>query len=139
MDQQCTVTRPGLSYLASAYAVELLVGLLQLDDCCFKTEPLPNARGRLGRIPHQIRGNLVNQETFTLIGSAFENCTCCSDRILKEYREKGFEFIKMACNSPNELEKVSGLTELKDISNDLSNLCISASDFSDIEGGSDNE
>ena len=29
MDQQCTVSRPGMSYLAAALAVELMVSVLQ--------------------------------------------------------------------------------------------------------------
>lgn len=131
MDQQCTVTRPGLSYIASALSVELLVSLLQ-----FKTKNMdvpPNSQSLLGRIPHQIRGNLAYQEMFTLAGTAFDHCTCCSDPILNELQSEGFEFIKRVCSSPEELENISGLTEMKRISNDLSSLCLSASDSSDFE------
>ena len=115
MDQQCTVTRPGLSYFASAFSVELLVSLLQIDS----KDPPNKTNSRLGAIPHQIRGNLFTQEVFNLAGSAFENCTCCSQSILSAFRKNPWEFVKKCCNEPNELENISGLTELKRISHEI--------------------
>lgn len=106
--------------MASALAVELLVSLLQQDA----NGAEHNAQCRLGKLPHQIRGNLSNQETFTLSGTAFENCTCCSEVILKEFRQKRFEFVKVACNSPMELENISGLTAMKTISEEIADFSI---------------
>ena len=130
MDQQCTVTRPGLSYVASALAVELLVALLQFSDP--KEAPI-NSFSRLGRLPHQIRGNVANQETFTLSGTAFEHCTCCSELILKEFEREEYEFVKMSCNSSNELERISGLTEMKKLSENLESFSMSDEKEEEIE------
>lgn len=96
------------------------MSLLQQSD---KGAP-SNFQSRLGKLPHQIRGNLSNQETFSLSGTAFEHCTCCSELILKEFQEKGFEFIKNACNSPKELEKISGLTDLKQITEEMQDFSV---------------
>jgi ubiquitin-like modifier-activating enzyme ATG7 len=122
LDQQCTVTRPGISYVASAFAVELLVSMLQISN----SDPESNCVSRLGKIPHQIRGNLSNQEVFNLTGSAFENCTCCSEAVLNEFAGNSFEFIKRVCNSPSELETISGLKDLKQITCDLNDFVVSS-------------
>lgn len=114
--------------MASALAVELLVSLLQQDDLAAEN----NAQSRLGKLPHQIRGNLANQEVFSLTGKAFEHCTCCSEVIFQEFQQRGFfEFVKLACNSPDELEKISGLTEMKTITQEISDLVISDSSGED--------
>lgn len=119
--------------MASGYAVELLVSLLQFPE---PHEASSNAKSRLGKLPHQIRGNISNQETFTLSGTAFENCTCCSERILKKFEEDEFEFVKMACNSPKELERISGLLEMKEIAETIEDF--SFSDDENSEGEEDN-
>jgi ubiquitin-like modifier-activating enzyme ATG7 len=132
LDQQCTVTRPGLSYIASAFDVELLVSCLQhVKGGSASASDL----SRLGKLPHQIRGNLAHQEVFTLSGSAFENCTCCSETILqcleKDSTGSGFEFVKMVCNSPLELERLSGLAAIKLASEELANLSMIEPDEND--------
>ena len=71
LDQQCTVTRPGLSFLSSAYASELLVNLLHLTPDDFRREhemsqdPKLRAarpeekclRGSFGLVPQHVRGS----------------------------------------------------------------------------------
>jgi len=75
LDQQCTVTRPGLSFVSSAYASELLISLLHhplkngapADEDSTK---LPETD--LGILPQHIRGTMGEFETRLLYGKAFE-------------------------------------------------------------------
>ncbi|KAJ7379526.1 Autophagy protein 7 [Desmophyllum pertusum] len=63
LDQQCTVSRPGMSYLASAMAVELLVSLTQhplgieaaADTSAKDAHLTADLECDLGLVPHQIR------------------------------------------------------------------------------------
>lgn len=71
LDQQCTVTRPGLSFIASALAVELMVALshpkVSRDDedeeAVSDTSPVD--RNAPPEIPHQIRGSVAGFTQFT--------------------------------------------------------------------------
>ena len=115
LDQQCTVTRPGLSYQASAVAVELLVSLLQ--------HPLKNKAPHgdstvLGTLPHQIRGNFSSFSISHYSSLAFSKCTGCSNRVVDRLRQEGFEFVKQACNDPDYLEELCDLKELSNINED---------------------
>ena len=61
LDQQCTVTRPGLAPIAGALAVEMLVGVLHHPlrhraPAETSEGPFERMERRLGIIPHQIRG-----------------------------------------------------------------------------------
>jgi len=61
LDQQCTVTRPGLAYMASALAVELLVSLLHHPLRHHAPHDAPKELSDpgttpLGTVPHQLRG-----------------------------------------------------------------------------------
>lgn len=53
LDQQCTVTRPGLSNMAGALAVELMIAMIHYDINKSSTE-------EESKIPHQIRGSVLS-------------------------------------------------------------------------------
>lgn len=116
MDQQCTVTRPGIAPTTASYATELYTTVLQhplganapapsVDD-----EDLP-----FGVCVHQIRGHMSNWEQDCLTGLASPYCVGCGDSVLREWKRRGEEFVKKVCErgGGRELERVSGLEEVK--------------------------
>ncbi|KAJ8558426.1 hypothetical protein K7X08_005192 [Anisodus acutangulus] len=118
LDQQCTVTRPGLAPIASAFAVELLVGVLHHPSGMYAKAEFANSNDNssteqpLGILPHQIRGSLSQFSQMTLVGHASTCCTACCSTVVSEYRTKGLDFILQAINHPTYLEDLTGLTEL---------------------------
>ncbi|XP_045165105.2 ubiquitin-like modifier-activating enzyme ATG7 [Mercenaria mercenaria] len=119
LDQQCTVSRPGMSYIASALAVELLVSVLQHPDrgCA----PGDTGQGDdfldadscpLGLVPHQLRGFLSRFQQIMPASRAFDKCTACSKMVVEQYKSSGFDFLLNAFNEPNFLEDLTGLTQM---------------------------
>ena len=85
LDQMCTVTKPGLSFISAAYAAELYVSLLHhpLQHHAPAHEDQQNLPTTdLGKLPHHLRGNLSDYETSIFYGKAFEQCVACSRFIL---------------------------------------------------------
>ncbi|CAI7858944.1 unnamed protein product, partial [Closterium sp. NIES-53] len=97
LDQQCTVTRPGLAAIAGALAVELLVGLLHhplgiaapAEDTTADGFPSSSTSSTsssssahlcspLGPLPHQLRGFLSSFSQLPITGFAFHQCSACS-------------------------------------------------------------
>ncbi|XP_013183653.2 ubiquitin-like modifier-activating enzyme ATG7 [Amyelois transitella] len=121
LDQQCTVTRPGVAAIAGALAVELLVGLLQhplrvdapaaynIND---ETQNIPQMQGVLGPVPHSVRGFLHAYQTILPTCPKFKQCIACSDTVIDKYRVEGIEFLLKAFNSGSYLEDVTGLSKL---------------------------
>lgn len=119
LDQQCTVSRPGMSFLASALAVELLVSVLQhpergcapgdtgLGDDFLDANSCP-----LGLVPHQIRGFLSRFQQIMPASRAFDKCTACSRMVVQQYESSGFDFLLKAFNEPHFLEDLTGLTQM---------------------------
>ncbi|KAI9198131.1 hypothetical protein LWI28_010812 [Acer negundo] len=123
LDQQCTVTRPGLAPIASSLAVELLVGVLHHPQSIYAAAEFANSSNSgsseqpLGILPHQIRGSISQFSQMTLVGHSSTSCTACCSTVVSEYRKRGVEFLLQAINHPTYLEDVTGLTELKNSAN----------------------
>ena len=94
VDQQCTISRMGLSSVVSGFAVEMLVSDLNGRD-----------------IPKCVRGNVDDFSFNKLETSKYPNCSCCSDMVLKKYDKEGVKFVEDVCNDldSNLLKTISGL------------------------------
>lgn len=140
LDQQCTVTRPGLAQIASGLAVELMVALLhspmrqRTPALCpagsNEAEGVSSMESEVKEdgcepLPHQIRGVLGKFAQVNPVCSSFQHCTACSPAIVKKYRpdacSEGGEvegscfadFVEEVCNDPGGLlESLSGVTGL---------------------------
>ncbi|CAO3653968.1 unnamed protein product [Mucor fragilis] len=124
LDQQCTVTRPGLAAIAGALAVELMVSLLQHPDGINARADTSNNQTQssgsiLGLLPHQIRGFLGQFSNMLIVGQAYEKCTACSEKILEAYDENHLSFVKQVLKDPLYLEEITGLAAMKKESESL--------------------
>ncbi|KAH7644986.1 ubiquitin-like protein modifier-activating enzyme atg7-like protein [Dermatophagoides farinae] len=134
LDQQCTVTRPGLSMIASGFAVELLMSILQhpagplapsmtrfheqynikkrmseLNDEQLIDMELLDVESLLGIIPHECRGFLSIYEQMTPSTPRLEYCIACSDKIIDKYRMDKRKFLYQAINDSKSLETITGI------------------------------
>ncbi|OMH81739.1 Ubiquitin-like modifier-activating enzyme ATG7 [Zancudomyces culisetae] len=131
LDQQCTVTRPGLAPIAAGFAVELMVSVLQHPDSVHSTpkQRAINAKNKgasdssesdesdyrfqFGKYPpHQIRGFLGGFELLSISGPSYDKCTACSATITSAYSEFRTDFLLNAFNDSSYLEDLTGLSEL---------------------------
>ncbi|XP_075406144.1 ubiquitin-like modifier-activating enzyme ATG7 [Tenrec ecaudatus] len=118
LDQQCTVSRPGLAMIAGALAVELMVSVLQHPEGGYAIASSSDDRMNepptsLGLVPHQIRGFLSRFDNVLPVSLAFDKCTACSSKVLDQYEREGFSFLAKVFNSSHSfLEDLTGLTLL---------------------------
>ncbi|KAF2967094.1 hypothetical protein GQX73_g6464 [Xylaria multiplex] len=123
LDQQCTVTRPGIAPIASALLVELLTSLLQHPLGHYAPAPeTASAASRgidtsdehaLGIVPHQIRGFLNKFENLVIKGESYPCCSACSQPIISAYQNEGWEFVKRALENKDYVAELSGLAEVQ--------------------------
>uniref|UniRef100_A0A1S4H3N1 Ubiquitin-like modifier-activating enzyme ATG7 n=1 Tax=Anopheles gambiae TaxID=7165 RepID=A0A1S4H3N1_ANOGA len=120
LDQQCTVTRPGVSNMASALAVELMISIIQHGDAPAyyrtpKSDPHAQQQepeGLLGIIPHSIRGNISTLQSMVTATARYTNCVACSSLVLERYATSGQDFIINVLNGSESLEAIVGLHKL---------------------------
>ncbi|KAL7843109.1 hypothetical protein AOLI_G00246210 [Acnodon oligacanthus] len=118
LDQQCTVSRPGLAMIAGALAVELMISILQHPEGGYAVASSSDDRMNepptsLGLVPHQIRGFLSRFDNVLPASLAFDKCTACSAVVLDHYERDGFQFLSKVFNSSHSfLEDLTGLTLL---------------------------
>uniref|UniRef100_A0A0K0D0P3 Ubiquitin-like modifier-activating enzyme ATG7 n=1 Tax=Angiostrongylus cantonensis TaxID=6313 RepID=A0A0K0D0P3_ANGCA len=100
LDQQCTVSRAGLSMIASGIAVEVMASVLQYRDPLAAPanigEP-DDTSSLLGATPHQVRGYLSRFTQMTPCVRRFEKCVACGCTVVNEYVTRGVEFVKEVC------------------------------------------
>ncbi|CAG8957483.1 hypothetical protein HYFRA_00011465 [Hymenoscyphus fraxineus] len=127
LDQQCTVTRPGVAAMASNLLVEVLVSMLQHPKGAEAPAPkaiVNNATASidyerdppehpLGIVPHQIRGFLSTFQNKIISGQSYDCCSACSPKIVNEYRRNGWEFVKRALSDATYVTELSGLAEVQ--------------------------
>lgn len=126
LDQQCTVTRPGIAAIASAQLVELLVSILQHPLGGLAPAPKPISSGTpgtvsyerdppehpLGLVPHQIRGFLASWNNMIISGQSYDCCSACSKRVVDAYKDGGWEFVKKVLTEKDYITELSGLAEV---------------------------
>lgn len=108
-DQRCTITRPGVSAIASGLAVEMLINCIH----------------NINLDVEQIRGNVLDYEINCMKTYKSKYCVACSDKIKQEYSKNEYNFVKHACNNFKYLEELSGINEL------TQNLYIESIDYDD--------
>jgi len=123
LDQQCTVTRPGLASVAGALAVELMVSIVSHPEGIgapahtssggtMSVMSRTDSPSPLGVVPHSIRGSFHNYVQQSLTGFAFPSCTACSSTVVEEYESFGVEFVMTALQNPASLEELTGLAKV---------------------------
>ncbi|CAK7223457.1 Autophagy protein 7 [Sporothrix curviconia] len=126
LDQQCTVTRPGVAAIASALLVELFASIMQHPSRHHAQAPKTTRRANeapayerdpedhpLGIVPHQIRGFVANFQNVLIHGKSYPQCSACSRPILDAYRKDGWDFVKKALGDREYVTELSGLAEIQ--------------------------
>lgn len=142
LDQQCTVTRPGVSMLVSALVVELYASIMSspLGPGTPARVQIPNDKSLLsheeyesdlGIVPHSIRGDISRYHIYMPTSSSFNKCCACSPKVIDRYLKEDEDFCKQVFLETGYLEQVSGLKELHNFDTSIAIAFDSDEDFSE--------
>jgi ubiquitin-like modifier-activating enzyme ATG7 len=127
LDQQCTVTRPGIAAIASATLVELFASLVQHPLRGLAPAPKQSANRSsasisydrdpidhpLGIVPHQVRGYIATYQNMVISGQSYNRCSACSSKVVDAYKVGGWDFLKRALSEKDYVTELSGLAEVQ--------------------------
>lgn len=106
IDQLCTTTRIGLTYIASGLAVELFINFLHnKGESSLGNTPNQVRNGK--SIEKQIRMSLIDFALMNYSTPSFSNCTCCCQSIQKWCLEGGTKFIARCIINTNYIQRAS--------------------------------
>jgi ubiquitin-like modifier-activating enzyme ATG7 len=117
LDQQCTVTRPGVAPIASATAVELLISLLHHPrrfeaPADHDVELTAATASPLGIVPHVVRGFTSYMRTLTSAGECSKYCSACSPAAQAAFAKGGNNFLMSVFLNASVLDETVGLDAL---------------------------
>lgn len=87
----------------------------------------------MGLIPHQIRGFAATFQNILISGQSYDCCSACSPRIIDEFKNSGWEFVKKALLDESYVSDLSGLTEVQRLAEQAS-AEVDWSESDDIDG-----
>lgn len=119
LDQQCTVTRPGVAAIASCTAVELVANFATSREGLFsdrfvEDDIVNSKKSLLGSLPDQIRGFLGSFQTYSAVTEKFTKCICCSSQVVDEFNRRGVDMVKEVVADGKVLMRISGLEEFNE-------------------------
>ena len=86
--------------------------------------------GPLGETFHSLRGSISNFHFTRPTTQRFSNCTACSQKVLEEFAQKGFQLLFQTSENPKYLEDLTGLSNLmSDMNFDDVIVCSDEDDF----------
>lgn len=106
--------------MASALGVELLTSILnhpKKNGAIARENQEDCDKSALGIIPQQLRGDLSTFGMNVMYGECFDKCIGCSDKVQEAYEAGSREFLISACNNPDYLEDITGITKMNEAIN----------------------